>query len=232
MKKKRILIYSLDFMPDHSGISIYSSDFAKYCCENDFQVEVITGFPFYPNYKKLDKDKGKLFRKDNINGITVRRGYLYVPEDPIPRKRIIHEISFLIFAFINSFLVKKPDFVVVFTTPVLLGVLAAFFNKFWKAKLIINVQDFQIEAAESLGMLKKSFMLKILESAEKWSYKNSDIVTSISQGMVELLQKKKEIEKKRTFLWPNWIHTSLDNLSLTKEQFFIRDKLYFFEKVL
>lgn len=219
---KKILIYSLDFYPDHSGISIYSTDFAKFCEENELEVTVITGFPFYPNWKKKESDKFKLFRTDFHNNIKIVRGYMYVPQKPSSLKRIIHELSFLIFAFFNSFFVKKPDYVVVFTTPVLLGALAVFMNKFWKAKIIINVQDFQIEAATSLGMLKDSKLLKILEKIEKWSYDNSTWVSSISQSMVGLILERKRVLNEKILFWPNWIEHKASNLSSQKG--FFRNK--------
>lgn len=209
---KKVLIYSLDFYPDHSGISIYSTDFAKYCKENNLDVTVITGFPFYPDWKKNKTDQFQFFRTDVYDNIKILRGYIYVPKKPSSSKRIIHELSFLLFAFFNSFFVKKPDFVIAFTTPVLLGALASFMNRFWKAKLIINVQDFQIEAATSLGMLKESTLLKYLEKIEKWSYNNATYVSSISQSMVALIAEKKNITKEKILFWPNWI----DNIPTDK----------------
>ena len=206
MDAKRVLIYSQTFSPDHSGISIYASDFAFYCAENGCEVDVITGFPFYPQWKKKKEDEGKLFATETIKNVKVHRGYLYVPHNPSAMQRIMHELSLVFFAFINSFRVKRPDVIVVFTTPVLLGVLAAFMNIFWRRKLVINVQDFQVEAAYSLGMLKGSTMLKAINALELWSYKKADYVSSISGSMLDLLRDRKKLPANKVLFWPNWTH--------------------------
>ncbi|MFD2573285.1 glycosyltransferase family 4 protein [Spirosoma soli] len=216
MATQRVLIYSQTFAPDHSGISIYASDFAFYCAENGYEVDVITGFPFYPQWQKRKEDKGKLFATDKIKNVSVHRGYLYVPHNPSSMQRILHEFSLVFFALINSFRVKRPDVIVVFATPVLLGVLAAFMNMFWRRKLIINVQDFQVEAAYSLGMLKGSLMLKIINALELWSYKKSDYVSSISGSMLDLLRERKKLPENKILFWPNWIHN--DDKSFVKPQ--------------
>lgn len=211
MKRKRVLIYSQAFFPDHSGIPIYSSDFAFYCAENGYDVDVITSFPFYPHWQKRKEDKYKFFAKDVVDRVSIYRGYMYASPNPSSFERIIHELSLVLFAFVNSWRVKRPDAIVVFTTPVLLGVLAAFMNLIWRRKLIINVQDFQIEAAYSLKMLKASFFLKLLNRLELWSYRKADYVSSISQSMVDMLVTNKNLPSEKILFWPNWIQYNLNS---------------------
>jgi colanic acid biosynthesis glycosyl transferase WcaI len=71
---------------------------------------------------------------------------------------------FLFFSTINYLRVGKPDCIVVFTTPVSFGLLGTFFKKIYKTTLLINVQDFQVEAAASLNMVKAHFC-KIAEKS-------------------------------------------------------------------
>jgi colanic acid biosynthesis glycosyl transferase WcaI len=195
------------FFPDHSGIPLYSSDFAFYAAENGHQVSVVTGFPFYPSWKKRKEDKGVLFRTDHHKNVKIYRGYIYVPAKPTGVKRILQEISFLFFSFINFFRAGKQDVVVLFVTPVLLGVMGWFFKKVYGARLIINIQDFQVEAADSLGMLNKLPIVPLMHWLEKRSFKGADVVSSISDGMVNIL-KQKGVEESKIYLWPNWIDVS------------------------
>ena len=201
----RVLISSSVFYPDHSGIALYASDFAFFCAEQGHEVDVVTSFPFYPQWQKRDEDKRKLFRKDEYNNINIYRGYIFVPEKITTLTRILSEISFIFSAFINFFKVKKPDIIVIFTTPVLLGFISIIFKQIYKSTLIINVQDFRIEAAESLSLIKDSIFIKILKKIELLSYKNADYVTSISPSMVDLLKTK---GVQQPILWPNWIDTN------------------------
>ncbi len=201
----KIQVLSQSFYPDHSGISLYSSEFAFYAAEKGHEVEVITGYGFYPQWKKRKEDQRKLFSTEYQRKVKILRGYIYVPEKPTTFKRVIHEISLLASTSFNFFRAKKPEVIVVFTTPILLGFIAVIFKKLFKCKLIINVQDFQLEAASSLNMIKEGLFFKILSHLEKFSYSNADLVTSISHSMFDILKYNKKIRDKRIYLWPNWI---------------------------
>lgn len=222
----KILVSSMAFFPDHSGIPLYSSDFAFYAAENGHQVSVVTGFPFYPSWKKRKEDKGVLFRTDHHKNVKIYRGYIYVPAKPTGVKRILQEISFLFFSFINFFRAGKQDVVVLFITPVLLGVMGWFFKKVYGARLVINIQDFQVEAADSLGMLNKLPIVPLMHWFEKRSFKGADVVSSISDGMVNIL-KQKGVEDSKIYLWPNWIDvneaSALGNKGEFRKQFSIPD---------
>ena len=204
MTKKRVLILSQSFYPDHSGISNYASDYAFYCAEQGNEVDVVTGFPFYPHWKKKDEDRARLFRKDQVRNVTIHRGYIYVPGNVTTAKRIFHELSLLAFSLLNSFRIERPDVIVVFTTPILLGVLGGILKRVWKSRLVINVQDFQIEAALSLNMFSPGKVIQTLGTLEKWSFRQADFVSSISDSMVELLRVRKEVDDSRLLFWPNW----------------------------
>ena len=76
----KILVSAMTFAPDHSGIALYSTDFATYAAEQGHEVTVVTGFSWYPKWTKRPEDRRKLFRTDAYKGIKVLRGYLYVPK--------------------------------------------------------------------------------------------------------------------------------------------------------
>ncbi|GAB3264626.1 glycosyltransferase family 4 protein [Larkinella harenae] len=194
----------MTFAPDHSGISLYSTDFATYAAEQGHEVTVVTGFSWYPKWEKRPEDKGKLFRTDFYKNIKVLRGYLYIPKKVTALTRILQEITFLIFVFFNFLRAGRHDVIVLFTTPINLGLIGVLFQKIWKSKLIINVQDLQLDAAQSLGMLSKSPIFKIMDKAERYTYREADLVTSISTAMVDII-KQKDASENKVYLWPNWI---------------------------
>jgi colanic acid biosynthesis glycosyl transferase WcaI len=56
----KLLISSMTFAPDHSGIALYATDFAVYAAEQGHEVTVVTGFSWYPKWEKRPEDKRKL----------------------------------------------------------------------------------------------------------------------------------------------------------------------------
>lgn len=203
----KIIVSSLYFHPDHSGIALYASDFAFYAAERGHEVHVITGFPFYPQWKKRPADRRKLFKTEVHEKVKIHRGYTYVPSKPTTIKRLFQEFCVLIFSTFNYLRVGKADCIFVFTTPVTFGWLGALFKKIYGSKLFINVQDFQVEAAQSLGMVKGKLLIDILGKVEQSSYRSANWVSSISDSMCELLSNKVKSKDKIVF-WPNWVDLS------------------------
>lgn len=213
----KILITSLYFYPDHSGIALYSSDFALYAKSMGHEVEVITGYSFYPKWKKRKEDRRKLFSVEEYKGIKIFRGYIYVPQNPTTITRVLQEFTFLLSVSVNFFRVRKPDILVSFTTPISIGFLSSLYKKITRCKLCINIQDFQLEAAGSLGMSKQKLFYSILSKLETYSYKNAELITSISDSMIELLKNKKGIPALKIYLWPNWIEVKEYKLALNNK---------------
>jgi colanic acid biosynthesis glycosyl transferase WcaI len=148
----------------------------------------------------------------------VLRGYLYVPKKVTTVTRMLQEITFLLFAFFNFMRAGKHDAIVLFTTPINLGLIGVLFRKLWGAKLIINVQDLQLDAAKSLGMLGKLPIVETMGALEKYSYHKSDMVASISTAMTDLIRQK-DIPSEKIYLWPNWISVADANAQGQKQAF-------------
>ena len=61
---------------------------------------------------------------------------------------------------------------------------------------------------------------------EKRSFKGADVVSSISDGMIDIL-KQKGVEESKRYLWPNWIDvneaSALGTKGVFRKQFSITD---------
>ena len=201
----KILIATQYYRPDQVGIAVYSNDFANYMAEQGHQVTVVTGFSFYPGWVKQKDDRGKLFRKEKFGTITCLRGYLYVPKKVKSVGRILNEISFSFFAFLNFIRAGKHDRIVIITPPASLGITGVFFKWIWSAKMIVHIQDIQSDAAISLGMVKKNAILPgLLRWAENFSLRHADRIIAISNGMKEQLSQR-QISPDNISVYYNWI---------------------------
>ena len=95
--KNNIIIIGINFYPEDSAIGLYTTQKAEYLASKGYDVTVITGFPYYPQWKIRDDYKSKSYLvKETINGVKVLRSKQYVPIDPTFLKRIIHLIRFTI----------------------------------------------------------------------------------------------------------------------------------------
>jgi colanic acid biosynthesis glycosyl transferase WcaI len=203
----KLLVASINFWPDHSGIALYSTDLPVYMAEKGYDVTMATGFSYYPKWCKLPDDRRKLFARENYKGVRVMRGYLYVPEKVSTIRRIFHELSFVLFAIFNFIRAGRQNCIIVISPPLLLGLVGILFKWLWGARLVFHIQDLQPDAAISLGMVKKGLLIRLLLRIEKFIYAQSDHVATITEGMRKrLLQKGVPFEK--LGLYYNWINVA------------------------
>ncbi len=203
--KKKIVIIGINYHPEDSAIGLYTTQKAEYLVCKGFDVTVITGFPYYPQWEIREDYKAKSYLiKENINGVKVYRSKQYVPKSPTFTKRIVHLISFTFGNFVNLFKVNRPDIIISiipFTTSAFLGWLL---KTRYKSKLWVHIQDFEFDAAIDSGLLEgnKKLVIKFLQCIEKFVLKKADVVSTISYGMINKLKEK---TKTKTYYLTNWI---------------------------
>jgi colanic acid biosynthesis glycosyl transferase WcaI len=90
--------------------------------------------------------------------------------------------------------------------PFHLGLLAVLYKKIRGAKILYHVQDMQIEAARDLNMIKSPKLINLLFKMERYIFKHADVVSSISDGMMNKIQQK---AGKDIFFFPNWVDVTL-----------------------
>jgi len=206
-KNNNITLIGINYYPEDSSTGLYSTQMTDYLSENGFDVDIITGFPYYPQWQIWDsyKDKKKFVDEDYGN-IKIHRYRQYVPKIPTFRKRIFHLTDFTLGSLRNLFKVKKCDVVIAivpFTTSVLLGLILA---KMRGAKLWVHIQDFEFDAAKESGLAgKKGMSVKVfglLMKIEAWLLRRADIVSTISNSMIDKLETKTKTDN---YLFPNWV---------------------------
>jgi colanic acid biosynthesis glycosyl transferase WcaI len=68
----------------------------------------------------------------------------------------------------------------------------------------LHVQDFEVDAAFDLGILRSAWLRRLVLAAERWLMQRFDRVSTISNRMIERLQDK-GVQQNRRVLFPNWV---------------------------
>lgn len=214
----KFLVASINFAPDHAGIGVYSTDFPVFLAEKGDAVSMVTGFPYYPQWRKRPEDTRKLLAREKYRGVDVFRGYLYVPRRVSAVARLWHELSFCLSSMFNFFRAGRPDVIVLFTPPMFLGFVGVLFRALWRRPLVINIQDFPLDAALALGMLQRNLSMRLLQRMENWIYRKADLVVTISPSMMENI-KAKGVTAARLMLVPNWIDVAAAENAASSRRF-------------
>jgi colanic acid biosynthesis glycosyl transferase WcaI len=214
MKKKILLITNL-FHPDElAGASLYS-DFAEYFKTNGYDIRVLTTFSYYPAWKRRDEDKGKFVTEEVWKDIPVRRVPMFIPKRAGGLGRLLSDGSFLISTLIGkTYFGWKPDAVVT-AMPMFSQCLTQSLST---TPSLFIIQDFVVDAALELGILKGNFLKKILRTVERKTLQRAKVLTTISTQMVEKLNTITNSTPSARFV-PNWIHKELeDEINLQKKE--------------
>lgn len=200
----KINVWGINYAPELTGIGVYNTGLAEYLVKTGDQVTMVTGYPYYPQWRLLEKD-APLYRTEVINGVAVARCGLFVPEKPTPLLRILHEASFVVSSYIRQLTLPAADVYIVVSPPLLLGFAAWLLCLLKNRPVVFHVQDLQPDAAAGLLMLKQGLFLKLLYALEKFAYQKAKLVSAISPEMCSLIEAK-GVPKDKIVLFPNWVH--------------------------
>jgi colanic acid biosynthesis glycosyl transferase WcaI len=204
----RINIVSINYAPERTGIGVYTTGMAEHFAEAGWSVTVHTGFEYYPAWRKQPEDQGKLFRRQTMAGVSVRRCYLSVPARPTALKRMLHELSFSVSSALSYLFGPSSDVTVIVSPPLLLGPLIAVLGKLKSRHVVLHVQDLQPDAAVELGMLKPGLLTRMLYAVEGLGYRLVDRVSTISEPMRARIVSK-GLPADSVFMVRNWANDAL-----------------------
>ncbi len=191
-KRPRLLVVGLNYAPDFIGIPKYTTELCEELARRGYDVSVVTAPPYYPAWEVPAAYRG-LWRSETLNGVRLIRAPLYVPKEPSGLTRLLHHLSFAATALPSAVLCalrKRPD-VVLTVAPSLMSAPAALIAaKLSGARSWLHIQDFEVDAAFELGMLKGEGARRWAERLERALLSGFDRVSTISASMRRLLLRK------------------------------------------
>lgn len=182
-------------------------------------VSIITGMPNYPTGKIFKEYRRYFFVSEKVDGIDVKRYWLYASNSKKTVPRIFNMLSFSISSLFSLFYLikRKNDFLIVESPPLTLGLTGWILSKLSKSKLVMNISDLWPLSAKELGAINEDgFMYKSLESVERFLYKRSAFCLGQSQEIVDYI---KAHGAKDVYLFRNGVDPSrFENYTRTFEK--------------
>src|SRR5215831_5622245 len=167
----RIAIVGINYAPELTGIGVYTAGLAEFLASRGISVDVYTGFPYYPMWAKAPEHRGTWSARERINGVSVRRHYLYVPARPSAVKRMLHELSFVASASLGYLRGPRADCTIVVSPPLFLGVPILLMARLKGSQTVFHVQDLQPDAAIDFGLLRPSALTQFFYWVEGVTYR-------------------------------------------------------------
>lgn len=221
----KVILGTLNFFPELTGIGKYSGEMAAWLAAQGHEVRVVTAPPYYPDWQVGEGYSGMRYSRekgigsaasstrtdgpggsDGAKGLVVFRCPLWVPPKPSGLKRLIHLASFALSSLpiMLRQVFWKPD-VVWMVAPAFFCAPGAWLTaKLSNAPAWIHVQDYEVDAAFDLGLLKGKLLRRMVLAAERWMFQRFDVVSTISHRMLERAADK-GVAANRLALFPNWV---------------------------
>lgn len=222
----RILIHGINYSPELTGIGKYTGEMAEWLALRGHEVRVVTAPPYYPHWRVSEGFPNWWSRVQSIpkqiyphpnppplgegikNGSAVKiyRCPLWVPSKPSGLKRLVHLASFALSSFPIMLwqIFWRPEVVLVIEPPFFCAPQAWLVARLSGGKAWLHIQDYEVDAAFDLGLLKGAALRQLVTVCERWMMRRFDRVSTISSRMLDRAVAKGVILE-RAILFPNWV---------------------------
>jgi glycosyltransferase involved in cell wall biosynthesis len=202
----KILFLTQYYPPEIGAPQNRLSDLAIRLKKKGIEIVVLTAMPNYPQRKIYKEYKRKVFLKEEIEGISVYRSWIFASPSNSIFTRMLNYFSFVSSSQVRGIFIKgKFDFIFCESPPLFLGISAWVLCKIKRAKLIFNVSDLWPESAERLCIIKNKFILKSAKRLEEFFYRHSVLITGQTQGIVQNIISR--FPDKKVYWLPNGMDT-------------------------
>jgi colanic acid biosynthesis glycosyl transferase WcaI len=206
----RIQILGINHAPELIGIGVYTSELASFLASQGNDVTVVTGKPYYPDWRVFEAYRRFGYIKSTEDGVRILRCPIYVPKRCNGIRRIIHHMSFALSAAIPMLIKAKrqpPDLIISVAPSLLSSPVARLAARLSGAKSWLHIQDFEVEAAFATALLPREHWLGRLALAfERAALPGYDRYSSISPQMCAKLRQMTNPDA-RIVEFRNWSNT-------------------------
>ncbi len=204
----RILFLTQYFRPETGAPQARLHFLGRYLASRGHRMSVLTALPNYPHGKVMEGYRGKLFVRETMDGMDVRRVPLYLPARMTLGRRMFSYFSFTGASLLAGLARLEPQDVVFTESPPLpLGATGLALARKLGALHLFNVSDLWPRAVVELGAVREGPMVKAAYAFEKSVYRASDLVTGQTEGIVEYIRRR--VPHKRVELLPNGVEPGL-----------------------
>jgi glycosyltransferase involved in cell wall biosynthesis len=185
----RILVVSQFFPPEMGAPAGRFHDFARSWLAQGHELTVVTGFPNFPAGVIHEGYRGRLYMKEELDGVQVHRCWILTT--PRRLSRPLSYASFLLSSTLCVLFARLRYDVVVATIPPptvgLPGVLAALRKR---VPLVLDLRDIWPEAIVQSGRLTNPAVIGLFEAIAGFLYRRAARITAVTEGWKARLVEK------------------------------------------
>jgi len=185
----RILFITTYFEPDSGAAAVRLSRLARGLMARGHQVTVLTTMPHYPLGKIKEGYRRRLFIKENRDGMTVIRTWLWATSSPKISRKFISQISFMLTAFLRGIFISRPDAIFIEGQPVFTNFAGVAISFIKRRPYLLNISDLWPQHLLSVGALtEKSRIYRLALSLVKRTYLRAKAIVALSPAWAHTIR--------------------------------------------
>ncbi|MCF8470555.1 MAG: glycosyltransferase family 4 protein [Parvibaculum sp.] len=177
-----ILFLSDNFPPEVNAPASRTFEHCREWVKAGHQVTVVTCVPNFPKGRVFEGYRNRIWQREEMDGIRVIRVWSYIAANEGFVRRIADYLSFLLTATLAALFIRKPD-IVVGTSPQFFTAVAAWLVAAAKrTPWVFELRDIWPESIRTVGAMKPSPLLDMLERLELFLYRRASAVVSVTHS--------------------------------------------------
>jgi len=199
---ERWLILSQYFAPELGAPQLRLRALARELRRHGIEIEVLTGLPNYPTGTTFPGYRGRWRMRETIDGIPIRRTWLYGATGRSARVRLANYFSFTATALVAALLGRKPNRMFVESQPLSLGFVAVAMKWLRGVPYVYNVPDLQVDVARELGFLESGAALSMMTKLENLFLRQAWNVATVTDRFIEHFESR-SVPRSKISVLPN-----------------------------
>lgn len=180
---------------------------AAWLAAQGHEVRVVAAPPYYPAWELGEGYAAwPPYRREQWQGVDVWRAPLWVPRSPGGLARVLHLLTFAVSSLPVMLwqALWRPNVVITVAPAFVCAPTGWLVARLIGAKAWLHIQDFEVDVAFQMGLLKGKLFQSLVLGAERWLLCRFDNVSSISGRMLDRLRHKC-VKEERIRFFPNWV---------------------------
>jgi colanic acid biosynthesis glycosyl transferase WcaI len=183
-----ILFISPYYPPENGAAPACVGETCKRLVKLGHEVTVLTTLPNYPTGIVLPAYRGRLLRKEELDGVKVIRVWSYISPNKSFVWRILWYVSFAFLApLLGGKAVGHPDIIIVQSPPLLDAISVRILARWKRCPYIFMVSDLWPEQAIQLGVLRNHLLIRLSEWLEWSTYRRAALVWVVTEWIRDTL---------------------------------------------
>jgi glycosyltransferase involved in cell wall biosynthesis len=177
-----ILFLTDNFVPEANAPATRTFEHARRWRELGHEVTVVTGVPNFPTGRAQPPYRNRLFQRETIAGIEVRRVWTFLAPNKGVVKRSLDFLSFAISGFFGG--LRVPADVIVATSPQLLtGLAGKWLARVKKKPWVFEVRDLWPDSIIAVGAMRENVEIRMLRRIEQGLYRSATRIVTVSNAL-------------------------------------------------